>query len=391
MMKLLKKGSLVALALILCTSSIASTNVGAVGYNYYKGDINNDGVINSRDLLYFNSFFNGHEAVDGYIAERFDLDRNYVINVCDYEYLKDILLGNKSTSQVNSVNTNALPSNASVTYNVYNPTTGTRTNRYTLYFCPPMNLNSEPVSTCGTINGDGRLIQNGMQGVVNVQLVNGSNHGTAFVVDSHTILTAGHVLYNHETDSIYQNLKFKVFDDYNIPTDVTITPTSYHLPSNFSFSDDYVDMWDYGIVTVAQDLSAYINFDLGVMRSGDMLEDVFVTGFGGHGKQIDNVSQHLINTKSTGMGCLIEDDPYDDYFIRYDADMVKGDSGGPVWVYNAEYNKRTVIGINILECYERENSIPTRNLYNIGLRINTNILHAIYNNNYLNNNNNSVQ
>ena len=82
-MKSITKSIIVTLAFVLCTG-ISLTYVSAVGYNYCKGDINNDGVINSRDLLYFDSFLSGQEAIDGYIAERLDIDRNFVINVCDY-------------------------------------------------------------------------------------------------------------------------------------------------------------------------------------------------------------------------------------------------------------------------------------------------------------------
>ena len=55
-MKLLKKSSLVALALILCTSSIASTNAEATGNTYLQGDIDGDGSVTLSDLGYLTNF-----------------------------------------------------------------------------------------------------------------------------------------------------------------------------------------------------------------------------------------------------------------------------------------------------------------------------------------------
>lgn len=117
------------------------------------------------------------------------------------------------------------------------------------------------------------------------------------------------------------------------------------------------------------------------MRSGDMYQPVYVTGFGSYGNNpLDQslVNPYFVDTKSTSMGDLMEDNPYSDTFINYDADTVGGDSGGPVWVYNAINNTKTVIGINI---YSRTDG-TTINEYNTGYRINSNILHAIFNNDY---------
>ena len=86
-------------------------------------------------------------------------------------------------------------------------------------------------------------------------------------MDSHTILTAAHVLYDFETHTENNGLQFKVYDDYDTVTGVVITPKSYHIPYNFCNSSDsnldgeynYSDVkkWDYGIVTVEEDLSEY--------------------------------------------------------------------------------------------------------------------------------------
>lgn len=380
------------LSLTLC-SGMASLTVGAVGNNYYKGDVNSDGVVNTSDLVAMVSFLEGQKSATGSDAERLDLNRNYIIDNLDLELLKSILLEDVSTEVVTSVNTAPLPNETSVRYRIYDPVYGMVKRTYTIN--PNTSTVSGTTNARGLIYGeDTRAPQDGMQGVLNVQWSWGENLGTAFVVDSHTILTAAHVLYLYEQHVIIPGLKFKVFDQYNVATDVVITPKSYHIPDNFcdspdSDSDgkyDYISEWDYAIVTVEEDLSEYINFDIGMMRSGNMNQQVYVTGFGGAGDEdLDSpyVSQHLIGTKSTGVGYLMEDNPYNNYFICYDTDMVGGDSGGPVWVQDMATGTRTVIGINIFTNIQKDaNGNPIENLYNAGYRINTNILHAIFNNDY---------
>lgn len=388
-MKSLKKIMACTLAcnLLFC-SSLSNSTFATTSNTYNKGDINGDGVINTADYISMATFLNGGAMASGSVAERLDLNRNYIIDSYDLQILRDILLGYSSSVEVTSVNTNSLPSESDIDYRVYNPVTGYLKHTYTV------DANTTTVSSIGNSRGimyghDSRMFQDGMQGVLNVQDASGNNMGTAFVIDSHTILTAAHVLYNYKKHTIKKNLRFVVYDDYDTPTNTVIFPKSYHIPQDFcnSMQRDlngdfvYISEWDYAIVTVNDDLSNYINFDIGVMRSGDMYQPVYVTGFGSYGNNpLDQslVNPYFVDTKSTSMGDLMEDNPYSDTFINYDADTVGGDSGGPVWVYNAINNTKTVIGINI---YSRTDG-TTINEYNTGYRINSNILHAIFNNDY---------
>lgn len=391
-MNFIKKTLTGFLSLAICTTMISS-NVEALQASYYKGDINSDGVVNTNDYIKLLQFLNGSASASGETAERMDLNRNYVIDSNDCEILRSILLGSSSSELVNSQNTTALPAENIVWYRKYSPS-GTCIETYSLSSNPLINSTAlgNSASTYGIIGSDSRAFQDGMQGVLSVRRSNGSYLGTAFVVDSHTILTAAHILYNYKTHSLNSNLQFKVYDEYDVETDVTITPVSYHVPYEFCTSSDsnhdgeydYVAECDYGLVTVTQDLSNYINFNLGVMRSGNMCESVYVTGFGGNGKSNDIINPNWFHTKTTGMGDLMIDNPYDNYFINYDVDTVGGDSGGPVWIYNTTNNAKTVIGINIYETYNKDsNGNPTVNLYNTGLRLNSNILHFVYNNGHL--------
>lgn len=390
-MKSFKKIILGVLACGMCVN-MGVASVGATT-SYYKGDVDGDGVVSSSDLVSMIGFLNGSKSSTGAAAERLDLDRNYIIDHCDKELLVDILLENTDTELVSSVNTTSLPAESDVRYNIYNPSTGGLKGNYTLH------PNTSSVTRTASSNygligaGDRRLPQDGLKGVLSVQTNGGAFLGTAFVVDSHTILTAAHVLYDIDNHSVNRNLQFKVYDPYDTATDIVITSKSYHIPNSFTSASGYNADYDYAIVTVNQDLSQYINFDLGIMRSGNMNSMVYVTGFGGNGKINDNVNSNFVHTKSTGYGSLTFNNPYNDYMINYQADTVSGFSGGPVYVLNLTNNTKTVIAINITETFtllqdengnlvldENGNTIPDRNLYNSGLRINSNILHAVFNN-----------
>ena len=90
-MKLLKKGSLVALALILCASNIASTNVLAAGNTYLKGDIDGDGSITLSDLGYLANFLHGVKgSANDNLTQRLDVDSSGVIDHNDQSLLSSI-------------------------------------------------------------------------------------------------------------------------------------------------------------------------------------------------------------------------------------------------------------------------------------------------------------
>lgn len=193
------------------------------------------------------------------------------------------------------------------------------------------------------------------------------------MVDSHTILTAAHCLYDDTNHKGVTNLKISFYDEYNQKdTSIPATPMSYHIPYNYiqSKSCDY----DYALITVQEDLSQYINFNLGVLRD-DVVNynpeiELYATGFGG-----DHSESATIGTKYTCYGTLATNNPVRDYTVYYDNDSVGGDSGGPVYI-NSNGNK-TAIALFTAQ----DNIKPYE--YNLGTRITTDILQFVYNNSNL--------
>lgn len=358
-MKNIKKmiSGLMALTLAISTN-VVSVNATTT---YLKGDIDGNGTVNLIDSITMVQYLKGNISADGATAERLDVNRDYVINSYDKEILTSIVLGDMSSTTMQSVDTTSLPQSENREYYKYNFKTN-NSSYYNLYA-----VNNVIAPSRGIIGTDDRVQEDGLSGVVKI------GGGTAFVVDSHTLLTAAHMI--HNTQSFITNLDITFYGDYNEPLNISVTPTAYHVP--VKYIEDSANRWkyDYGIVTVEEDLSSYINFDLGVMRDGmSRNKPVYITGFGGAG---DNVESSLVGMKSTGIGMLspvnTPDYPsYWNYAIYHTADAVGGDSGAPVYVVNTDGSK-TVIGIENYGAFS----------FNQGTRITTDIIQFVYNNSNL--------
>lgn len=356
----------VALTMAMSANVISANASGS----YLRGDVDGNGTVDLIDTITLVQFLNGSVGADGATAERMDVHRDYVINEYDRITLSSILLGDTPMGYVNSANTTALPYQESRTYYKYEA----GSDEYDTYTLDPVN-NIGTRSIIG--NSDDRYIENGLEGVLKVEVNNSTApYGTAFIIDSHTIMTAAHVVYDYTNSKVIDNLRFKIYDDYNSPSNVSITPKAYHIPSNYVNNANGMKWrYDYAIVTVEEDLSDYINFDLGLMRENMPLSTpIYATGFGGNGGQANQslVQPSLINVKSTGVGTLSTVpllEGVQGYSFYHSADLVAGVSGGPTYICNSDGSK-TVIGIVTHE----------GGTFNQSVRITTDILHFAYNN-----------
>ena len=372
MNKLLKTVIAGVSALTMCISVMPLSANAAT--QYQKGDINGDGIVNSSDVLAIKKFLNGNLAAkDGAMTERLDVNSDYIIDINDVALLKNINLGTANGGTISYKNTTNLPTQETKTYYKYNASTGAYKGQYTLN--PVSNISTTSASTCSIIDKDERWAEDGLDGVLCV------GDGTAFVIDSHTILTAAHCLRDISSgrdvnSKAISNLEFKVCNSRNEKTRVAITPIEYQLPAKFVNAEFDVEStkvdkerskYDYAIITVEEDLSKYVNFNLGVVRNelyttnANSQKLLFATGFGGSGT---NVNKELIDIKSTGDGFLT--DVPTKYNLRYDIDNIGGDSGGPI--YANVKGKQTVIGI-VTSSGINDNG---------GVRLTTDILNLIY-------------
>ncbi|MBQ5988194.1 MAG: dockerin type I repeat-containing protein [Oscillospiraceae bacterium] len=88
-MKLLKRVVTVSL-LVSALSMSGITGVSAVTSVY--GDVNNDGVVNSADMVCMNNFLGGNLEVSATQLAKFDLNNNKIVTKVDALALYNLLL-----------------------------------------------------------------------------------------------------------------------------------------------------------------------------------------------------------------------------------------------------------------------------------------------------------
>ncbi len=348
MNKLLKTLIAGVSSLTMCVSAMPLC-ASATTTSYKQGDVNGDGIVNSVDVLLCKRFLNGlSSATNGVTAERVDVNQDGVIDQNDLTIVKNINLGTVNTTTIPSNYTTNLPQRESRKYCVFN-TNGTQTTTYWLYKNDAPEITSSSTSTCSIIDSgvsDTRVPENGLKGVV--RLTSSAGTGTGFIVDDHTILTAGHCLYDEDNHKGVSNLQIHFYDDYNVEdTSVTATPISYQIPYGYvrNYDSDTTNNlgsssnYDYALITVEEDLSEYINFNVGVLRDDvtsiqpDMR--LYVTGFG------SSNDKEINSNKSTGVGSITS---IGNYMIGHNVDTKAGDSGAPIYTYIN--NKKIVVGIH---------------------------------------------
>ena len=352
-------------ACTLCLSASPLT-ANAATY-YYKGDVNNSGSVDVADVTVITQYLRGILSADGIYAERLDVNRDYVIDDKDLQEIKKIVIGTAQTQSVKSVDTTMTTEQETTSYRRYNAQTGAALGTYGLTPVPNISA-SRSANTRNIIGDDDRVIDYSKSGVVKL-----SNGSTGFIVGNHTILTAAHCVDGAK------NLKYTLYNSDGT-VNATYNAVSYHVPQKYVFAPEGTNKtgYDYAVITVAENLSSYRCFNIGVCRDGivNVNPDVYVTGFSGEESSSSN--PELFGEIVTGSGKLTANE--ENYkikpkFLHYSTDTIGGTSGSPIYVKDSN-GVMTVIGINT--------NSGANSTYNFGRRIDSNILHFIYNNSYFN-------
>ena len=201
-------------------------------------------------------------------------------------------------------------------YKVYDAATGQEIDSYILSALPSYS------NTRDIIGDDSRVVDFTKSGVVKIMGPTGY-YGTGFVVDSHVIATAAHVVKNKRITSI------KLFNS-NGTVALTAIPVEYHIYSGFgSLADD--SAFDYALISVEEDLSAYNHFRLGVPTANFDTSNraLSVTGFPGDLNNND-ATTHTMMTATGNVYNLTNN--ISNYFLGYTVDTEGGNSGSPVYV-----------------------------------------------------------
>lgn len=340
------------------------------------GDVNNDGRLSMQDVITLNRYISGMVELVDY--SKADVNTDCIIDTIDVSILNKYLVGNISSlpyatgNNSGNASLNAQPVNSDMRYVIFDAQSGNYIDDYILSSNQTVDNSRKTV-----VINEPRVIDNSMSGVV--KIITNCGIGTGFIVDNHTIATAAHVIFNREIGNFQNSAvtinKILVLNS-NGNVEKTITDTSQlHIPNNFiTFSD--CSPYDYGMITVTQDLSSYVDFELGMMNNGIIGSNatVYSTGFPVEVNNTNEVNNLTIHTKYTDSGRITSGNAR---IFYCDPIATGGNSGGPVYV-KTNYNGSThAVVIGITTFATGSNDIYTGSG---GVRMTTNLLHFFKNN-----------
>lgn len=327
-------------ACVAVSSAIALTTSSAFNPNK---DPNGDGHLTIADSTAILQYLGGYYEPDD--LTELDMDDNDVVSVVDSNYVKMYDAGLINTSIEGAVEPMAENSASEWrTYVAYDSQSGNRLRTYSLRV-----IGSADTSNTRTVIGTDERVQDWSNiGVAKIISADDSYHlGTGFVVDNHTIATAAHVVYDTETSYAYSLIELLLFDENG--EEHSFTPVEYHIPMNYINLTDYQANYDYALITVEEDLSDYMSFDLGAITDNAINNTFQITtiGFPSYANGYTNhleVHNKMMSNGEITTNCI--DDK--EYIFSHSADTSGGNSGGPIYTTETlnGVTYYTVIGIH---------------------------------------------
>lgn len=379
MKNVIQKMLAVVLSVVLCLPLMVSVPVSADSVTWMCGDVNNDGTVSLADVTSFNKYLNG--MVDLVDYSKADTNADCVVDLVDRmilsKYISRVITALPYTAEGGGssyATVGAASVNSGMGYTIFDATTGAYASSYYLD-ANPIQDNSRDV-----IGEDDRYGHDALNGVVKI-IKDDTTFDTGFVVDAHTIATAAHCVFSYGSGT-FQNAN-KVIDkililDNNGVIEMEITGMyEIHVPNAYiSSANEAKRCYDYALITVTEDLSDYICFDLGIMTDGMMQdsEKVYSTGFPKKANDVYVNDAIDLHQKFTGEGYITSESELGTAARRFchTTNTYSGNSGGPVYVVK-EYNGttyNTVIGIHT----------RADNQKNQGIQMTTELLHFYKNN-----------
>ena len=379
---------------VLSTAVVTAASVisfsGSAAQNVTYNDPYGNGIIDMSDSVAIMQYISG--AITPENVDRLDFDNNGVVTMMDsykIQMYRLQLLGNADDNVTLASPAAETPQgDSSSTYRVYNAQTLTEmtSKKYTLnestkYY----NDSCNSISTRFVMGTNDRVIDWTKNGVVKLMSPTAESGyiGTGFVVGKHTIATAAHCVFNGNTFKPKDISSIKFFDN-NGNNIMDIVPKEYHIPKKYIDAPSFnPNIYDYALITVEEDLSDYMQFDLGTVRNYSSSRNIAVTntGFPGELENPDgskipvNDADHHNKYSSTGS---ITSTSLRNF--AYNADTSDGNSGGPIYCTENINGQTyyTVIGIN---SYEVKYDSGDKN--NFAVRVTTELLRFYNQNPYI--------
>lgn len=262
-------------------------------------DLNSDSVCDTDDVIFLMNFLQG-KVNYAYNYSDMDVTNDCVIDEADtraylaYYTYQSITNGTPVPFQSGHTAGKSYQTQT-IQYKRYNAQTGAYLGIYAL--TTPSPTQSSPVSTGTTVtgtdsmlifdNGDTRTVDWSESSIVKIivydSVLNTYKCATGFIINSHVVATAAHIV-NNATDIqilLFEtscNLDGTGILDTTYHADGSITPVEYHIPADFDPSDNY---HDYALITVSEDVSNYAHMQMGIPLPSaiDQQVEVTVSGF----------------------------------------------------------------------------------------------------------------
>lgn len=323
-----------------------------VSATYDSCDVNHDGVVNMEDVVTINQYLSGYKYYTNY--NQLDANKSHTIDGADSICVMNAAIGSTYSAcyirqypnaYMQPVTMPAVSSTVTLDASVnqtndrwyvgYSYTQNKAISRYKLT-APAATVNGASYETYGLINGDdNRGVAHGYE---NTGIVAIGDNATGFIVGDHQIATAAHCV--HTDGKIRTDVKVWTYDRSGAPTGDSLTVAERHVP------EDYVSggtKHDYALITVKEDLSEYVHFQIGNCYNMTSSEvgaiPIHVTG---QPDQVVNPDTGKLETQWDNLLYTHNGSVYGNNnteFLHYTVDTTSGQSGSPVYaIIRERYN-----------------------------------------------------
>ncbi len=356
-------------------------------------DINGDGVVNVSDVAAISRYLAGNAYEPDY--NKLDVNKSFTVDKLDEQCLLAQVMNKSYKSSYFSRKTHKYSTAQTTTTFIPNAeaslTTGREYMRYSYiqkkqlsnYKLTPSKtpLTSNSASGRAIIGTDDRYLSRGSE---NVGIVRLSTGGTGFIVGDHQIATAAHCVYG--SNGWVTEMSMNTYNENGKISNNTLTAVEAHIPSDYTTKTSA--KYDYALITVKEDLSDYVHFDLADTYN---LKDTYYSNIPiyltGCPQAITDSSENVNKDLYSGEGHIINKSLANNAslnnsnYIHYDIDTIGGQSGSPVYTVtmNVIDNKPTYSYTAIAIHHG-----GSTDAYNVGARVTKYVLQFYRNNPFLN-------
>ncbi len=313
-------------------------------------DPNGDGHLTIADSTAILQYLGGYYEPSN--LSQLDVDNNHVVSVVDSEYVVMYDSGMITSSVQQPIDTlnNTPTSRRFVVFNADGSF-----NRYYLLSYTDYSNTASSNNTRALYDPTSQTEDWSNKGVAKIMCSTAENSigylGTGFVVGPHTIATAAHVVFANDTDTAPPLSSILLFDSEQ--NEHHFTPVESHISFSYYSSVGQSNHNDYALITVEEDLSDYMSFNLGAITdtANSASLPISVVGFPSNYEDfIENspsLNTNSLHNEMLSEGILTSEPNIDN--IYHNAYTSKGYSGAPIYTTEILNGKtyRTVIGIHV--------------------------------------------